>query len=107
MTRQQQIPGTDLGYPVPISEEVWAANVDPQLPVEGPLMTMLAHDCGLPVLPCMGERQRQAYHSTHVVGYDLGAYGPSADRAMIAGRTASAMLRDIDRVFVTPREWPA
>lgn len=106
MTRPT-IEGTDLGFPAPVHEDVWSKNVDPVLPMRGALMMMLAADQGLPEMIPGVERRTQSYMSVHVVGFDLGAYGASAERAMIAGRKTATMQQELQRVFVTPKELPA
>lgn len=104
--KQKMIEGTDVGFPVPISRDVWAANMVPLLPLEGTLMLMLVHDQGTPVWIGL-ERDNGRHITEHVVGFDLGAYGAMAERAMIDGRKATTMAQDMERVFVNAEHLPA
>lgn len=106
--KRPAIDGTDVGFPVPIHDDVWSKNVDPILPMQGALMQLLAADLGLPEMIPGVERRTQSYSSSHIVGFDLGSYtAPNAERAMIAGRATATMQQELQRVFVNPRELPA
>jgi hypothetical protein len=99
VTRHQPLPGTDLGFPVPIAEEVWRANVAPQLRLEGELMTLWAHEPNSP----------HKFDTVHHVGFDLGTYVGTATRNPLIRDLddSGAMTMVYERIFANPKDLPA
>lgn len=109
MTTRQKVPGTDLGFDSPVQADVWNALVSAHapLPVVGPLMTMLAHDQGMPEM--VGARTVRRYTTEHYAGFDYGTYPATNACDPLVWRDlddAGVLVMTYPRIFVNAKELP-